>query len=112
MADRYLREKIIAIETEVKALSLRLSELEKEVTKLSQLFARLTIKLQFFDRKLTELKGLIAEVDELRGIKEDAKEAIERYNRVADTVAEALGRIENLEERIRKLEEKKRRFSW
>ena len=112
MTEKHLREKIIAIETEVKALSLRLSELEKEVTKIAQLFARLTIKLQFFDRKLTELKGLIAEVDELRGIKEDAKEAIERYNRVADTVAEALGRIENLEERIKKLEEKKRRFPW
>jgi len=112
MTDKYLREKVIALETELKALNLRLSELEKEVTKLAQLFARLTVKLQIFDMKLTELKGLIAEVDEMRRIKEDAKEAIEKYNKVINTIVEMFDRIENLEETVKELSKKRRWFPW
>ena len=98
-----LEDRLTNMEVELRALQLRVGELEKEVAKLADVLSSMVIKAHILDVKLRNFRELEQRLEEAEKVLRDAKRLGEDLRKVLAEVSDMQLRL------VKKIEEKKLR---
>lgn len=101
-----LDDRLTNIEVELRALQLRVGELEKEVAKLADVLSSMVIKAHILDVKLRNFRELEQRLEEAEKVLRDAKRLGEDLRKVLAEVSDMQLRL------VKKIEEAGKRRRW
>jgi len=104
-----LEQRVTGIEVELKALQLRVAELEKELGRLADLVSSIAVKAHILDMKLRNFKELEQSLEEAKKLLSITKELNEDVRKVLAEISDMQLR---LLEKIEQVSKKRRWWLW